>query len=153
MQGLLLNFGANPPRLPMPTKSSGLIAKSRWLHLSKRASSSNLDIDSLLALVDESFKSDREFVLAVVQKNASALNDFDEKFKSDPEITLAAVQAAGGLSDSEDLNLKSDREIVLETVKQDGVASIRHRGIQIRSRSFWLPCNKMDGHLNTHPMN
>ena len=113
--------------------------------LEQAATSSKLDIDSLLALVDESLKSDREFVLAVVQKNASALNDFDEKFKADPEIALAAVQASGSALEFAADEFKSDREIVLAAVLKRGEA-LQYASEEVKAdrEIYWLPCKILD---------
>ncbi len=73
-------------------------------------------------VIDESFKKDREIVLAAVKQDGSALYKADESFKKDRKIVLAAVKRDGSALYIADESLKKDREIVLAAVKQDGEA-------------------------------
>ncbi len=72
--------------------------------------------------IDESFKKDREIVLATVQQNGWALIQADESFKKDREIVLTAVKKSGTTLQFADESFKKDREIVLAAVQQNGKA-------------------------------
>ncbi len=72
---------------------------------------------------DESFKKDRKIVLAAVKQDGyNALYKADESFKKDRKIVLAAVKRDGSALYIADESLKKDREIVLAAVKKDGYA-------------------------------
>ncbi len=74
-------------------------------------------------VIDESFKKDREIVLAAVKQDGyNALYKADESFKKDRKIVLAAVKRDGSALYIADESLKKDREIVLAAVKKDGYA-------------------------------
>ncbi len=70
--------------------------------------------------IDESFKKDREIVLAAVQPSGWALQYADQSLKKDQEIVLAAVQADSYALQFADEALKQNREIVLAAVQEDG---------------------------------
>ncbi len=61
--------------------------------------------------IDESFKKDREIVLAAVKQNGWALMYVDESFKKDREIVLAAVKQNGFAIIFADETLKADKTI------------------------------------------
>ncbi len=78
--------------------------------------------ETTLHYVDESFKKDQEIVLVAVKRCGNMLHHVDESFKKDREIVLAAVKQQFRILQFIDESLKKDREIVLAAVKQDGRA-------------------------------
>jgi len=73
------------------------------------------------SIIHRSLWSDREFVLAVVAKNGSAL-EFAADLKSDRDVVLAAVTQSGSALWFADESLKRDRDVVSAAVAQNGNA-------------------------------
>jgi len=66
--------------------------------------------------------SDRDFVLAVVQQNAGAHRYASAELQADRDFVLAAVQQDGYALRYASAELQADREVVLAAVQQDGYA-------------------------------
>ncbi len=71
---------------------------------------------------DESFKQDKEIVLAAVKQNGEALKYASESLQKDKEIVLAAVKQKGWALLYASESLKKDKEIVLTAIRQYGGA-------------------------------
>ncbi len=95
--------------------------------------------------IDESFKKDREIVLAAVQKEGKILQLVDERFKKDREIVWAAVNQYGWALQYADESLKKDREIVWAAVQQVGWALQYADESFKKDRQIVLAAVKQDG--------
>ncbi len=103
-----------------------------------------------LKLVDETLKKDREIVLVAVQQSGYALQYADETLKKDREIVLAAVQQDGWALEYADETLKKDREIVLAAVQQRGYAlQYAHESLQ-KDREIVLAAVQQHGSVLQH---
>ncbi len=72
---------------------------------------------------DKKLTPDRKEFLAEVQENGGwILEEADETFKADREIVLAAVKSAGYVIQYADKKFWSDQEIILTAVKSKGYA-------------------------------
>jgi|GEM_PF-1548574 len=74
---------------------------------------------SALEYASEELKADREVVLALVQKYGRALKYASEELKADREVVMAAVQQHGGALEYASEELKADKEVVLVAVASD----------------------------------
>jgi hypothetical protein len=70
----------------------------------------------------DSFKRDRDIVLAAVQNHGFALQFACDSFKRDRDIVMGAVKQKGRVLGLADDSLKRDRGIVLAAARKDGLA-------------------------------
>jgi len=81
------------------------------------------DATQTFVCADQSFRKDKEVVLAAIQSfPLKALHMAHSSLKKDREVVLASVKLAGFTLSSADASLKKDRELVLVAVKQSGYA-------------------------------
>jgi hypothetical protein len=92
------------------------------------------------------FRSDREFVLAVVTQDPFALKFASDELKNDREIVLAAVRENGYALESASDDMKNDREIVLAAVMQIAYALIYASDDMTNDREIVLAAVTKNGH-------
>jgi predicted methyltransferase len=76
----------------------------------------------IVKFVENDWKKNTEFMLAVVQKNGLALEHASEALKADREVVLAAVQQNGLALEHASEALRANEEVVLAAVRQNRLA-------------------------------
>ena len=106
--------------------------------------------DDVLQLAADPLKSDRELVLAAVQKNGKVLAHAADSLKNDRELVLAAVQQSGQALSYAAVPLKGDREVVLAAVRRSGQA-LAYAAVTLKNdREVVLAAVQQDGTALAH---
>lgn len=90
-----------------------------FMLLVERNKSHNSDV-SVLNYVDDTLKSDKQWILKFLKFSGMDLNFVDGSLKSDPDVVLTAVLANFRAFQFAHDNLKSDRNFVLKLVSKSG---------------------------------
>lgn len=75
-----------------------------------------------LLFASDELRSDREFMIEVLQKNPNALEYATDELKNDKDIVTEVVESCGFALKYASDELKNDKEVVLKAVKNNGVA-------------------------------